>query len=193
MKPFNYVISRAILIETPNIDTDQIIPARFLKTTLKSGLGKYLFYNSRFDANGKIKRSMFNQEKDKESILIAGTNFGCGSSREHAVWALIDYGFRAVISSEFADIFYNNALKNGLLCAKLEDNEIKKLFDIIRKNRGTKMEINLEEQTVEIKKNKIKFHFEFDQFRKSSLLFGVDELGYILSHQDKISAYEKSI
>jgi len=194
MKKFKNTISRTILVETENIDTDQIIPARFLKTTERSGLGKYLFYNWRHDEKGCKKKSVFNGKKIKGlSILISAANFGTGSSREHAVWALMDYGFKAIISSEFGDIFYNNALKNGLLCIKLKVKDLKRIIEIISNNPDKILEINLEKQTVEIKENRIKFNFEIDPFKKSCLLLGVDELGYILSHEDKITAYEKRI
>lgn len=194
MKPFINIISNAIIVETENVDTDQIIPAIFLKTTKKTGLGKFLFYNWRYNEKGKLKKSIFNNDKSKEAeILIAGKNFGSGSSREHAVWSLMDYGFKTIISSGFGDIFYNNALKNGLLCIKLADGEIKKLSGIKKKNSNIYLEIDLEEQVIEVKNKKLVFNFEIDPFRKSCLLLGVDELGYILSHEEKISAYEKSI
>ena len=194
MKKFKNTISRTILVETENIDTDQIIPARFLKTTERSGLGKYLFYNWRHDEKGCKKKSVFNGKKIKGlSILISAANFGTGSSREHAVWALMDYGFKAIISSEFGDIFYNNALKNGLLCIKLKTKEMNIISGIISKNPMYVIKVELKNQIVEIKENKLQFYFEIDSFKKSCLLLGVDELGYLLSHKDKISAYEKRI
>lgn len=192
MKQINQIISGAVPIVIENVDTDQIIPARFLKTTKKTGLGKYLFNNWRYDENGKRKKSIFNSKKTKSAkILVAGANFGSGSSREHAVWSLTDYGFEAVISNAFGDIFYNNSLKNGLLCIKLKSDEINKIFTLLKKNPDINFEINLKEQT--IRADKFKFKFEIDAFRKSCLLMGVDELGYLLSHADKISEYEKRI
>lgn len=194
MEKFKNIISKAVVIETENVDTDQIIPAIFLKTTKKTGLGKFLFYNWRYDEKGKLKKSIFNNDESKEAkILIAGKNFGSGSSREHAVWSLMGYGFKTIISSGFGDIFYNNALKNGLLCIKLADDEIKKLSGIKKGNSKIYLEINLKEQIIKVKNTKSVFNFEIDPFRKSCLLLGVDELGYILSHKDKISAYEKRI
>ena len=204
MEKFKRFISRAIFIETDNIDTDQIIPARFLKTTEKTGLGKYMFYNWRYTDDGKTKNNIFDKRENQGShlrqgydgqakILVAGKYFGTGSSREHAVWALLDYGLRTVISSEFGDIFYNNSLKNGLLCIKLNDTGLKKLSEILIKNPETELSINLENQKIEIQDKNIYFNFDIDSFRKSCLLMGVDELGYILSHADKISEYEKKI
>ena len=186
MKALAKIISRVIVVEAENVDTDQIIPARFLKTTSKDSLGKYLFYNWKNKDTGIVQNK-------GAAILLARNNFGCGSSREHAVWALMDYGFRVIISSGFGDIFYNNCLKNGLLCIKLKESEIKELFGIIKKNPNTFIKINLESQTVAIVDNKKIFHFEIDPFRKSYLIMGVDELGYILAHEDKITAYEKNI
>src|SRR3989344_6650527 len=194
MKKFKNTISRTILVETENVDTDQIIPARFLKTTERSGLGKYLFYNWRYDEGGKQRQNIFNEkETPNKKVLIAENNFGSGSSREHAVWALMDFGFKAIISSSFGDIFYNNFLKNGLLCIQIKETEFKKLMQIIKQNSELQLEINLEKQTIEIKNKNLVFNFEIDPFRKSCLLLGVDELGYILAHSDKITEYEKRI
>lgn len=200
MEKFQNINSKAVVIETENIDTDQIIPARFLKTTEKTGLGKYLFYSYRYEENGKAKKSVFNEKAylrqdsgGQAKILVAGKDFGVGSSREHAVWALMDFGFRVIISSEFGDIFYNNSLKNGLLCIKLKEADIKKLMKLINENKNILIAVNLDEQIVEIKEKKVKFGFQIDRFRKTCLLLGVDELGYILSHEDKIKAYEKQL
>lgn len=179
MKKFTKITSKCILLRSENIDTDQIIPAQFLKTTKRDGLGKYLFYNLRTSFSKGTR------------ILVAGNNFGCGSSREHAVWALTDFGFRVIISSSFGDIFYNNALKNGLLPIALKNDELDKLFEILINNPNIELIVDLNSQTAEITGKNIKFYFQIDGFRKKCLIFGVDELGYILSHKDKIKAYEK--
>lgn len=182
MKKFAKLTSTCSSIRTENIDTDQIIPAMFLKTIEKNGLGKYLFYSWR----GKHFDESVHQNK---RILIAGNNFGCGSSREHAVWALMDFGFEAVISSSFGDIFYNNSLKNGFLPVIVKYNELNKIFNLIENNDKTEVKIDLLNQMVYA--NSFKFRFTIDKFRKTCLLSGVDELGYILSFKDKITEYEK--
>lgn len=182
MKKFAKLTSTCSSIRTENIDTDQIIPAMFLKTIEKNGLGKYLFYSWR----GKHFDELIHRSN---KILISGNNFGCGSSREHAIWALIDFGFEAVISSSFGDIFYNNSLKNGLLPVVLKFNELNKLFSLIGNNDKTNVTIDLLNQIVSA--GSFTFHFTIDNFRKTCLLSGVDELGYILSFKDKITEYEK--
>lgn len=183
METFTRLTSTCLPIRTENIDTDQIIPARFLKTTKRTGLGKYLFYNWRGnDFDESIHRS--------KKILIAGNNFGCGSSREHAVWALMDYGFKTVISSSFGDIFYNNSLKNGFLPVMLKPHETEKLFRLIEHNNNTMITIDLQKQTVEA--NSFLFRFHIDSFRKICLLKGTDELGYIFSFEDKIREFEQN-
>lgn len=192
MKKFIKIISTCIFILSENIDTDQIVPARFLRLTTKEGFGKYLFYDWRFDKKG-------NQKKDKEfddsnhhtsKILIAGNNFGCGSSREHAIWALQDFGFAAVISSSFGDIFYNNSLKNGLLPIIINSEELKKIFRELKKHPQTEITIDLDNQKVNVG-NKYIINFLIDSFRKKCLLNGVDELDYILSHKKQIEDFEK--
>ncbi|KKS96102.1 MAG: 3-isopropylmalate dehydratase small subunit, 3-isopropylmalate/(R)-2-methylmalate dehydratase small subunit [Candidatus Gottesmanbacteria bacterium GW2011_GWA2_43_14] len=194
MKSFSKIISTAIVVETENIDTDQIIPAVFLKTTVRTGLGKYLFYNWRYETGGKFKKHIFNEKKTKGAkILAAGKNFGSGSSREHAVWALTDFGFKVIISSTFGDIFYNNSLKNGLLCIKLNDMEISRFMKIVKTRPDCQINVELKKQEVKIPEIKIKFNFEIDAFRKYCLLSGTDELGYILSHEEEINTYEKNL
>lgn len=181
MRKFTKITSLCSSIPLENIDTDQIIPARFLKITNKKGLGKYLFHdNPHFhDLIG-----------ESQKILVAGNNFGCGSSREHAVWALQDFGFEAVISSSFGDIFYNNSLKNGLLPVILKPFELNQLFRIIEEKPKTKIIVDLENQKITIG-NKV-FGFPIDTFRRTCLLKEVDELGYILSFEKKIKNFEKS-
>jgi 3-isopropylmalate/(R)-2-methylmalate dehydratase small subunit len=192
MKPFKTLSSQCILIPQENIDTDQIIPAQFLKTTSSKGLGGFLFYNRRFDVNGKSKANKFDDSNHQtHKILITGGNFGCGSSREHAVWALMDFGFTCIISSSFGDIFANNALKNGLLPITLTPKELHQLVKIIEKNPDAIIEVDLEKERMVIHTSPMtKFNFPIDPFRKLCLLKGVDDLGYILSFEKEIQRYE---
>lgn len=194
MNKFITLTSTCLPLRTENIDTDQIIPARFLKVTGKSGIGKHFFHNWRFDESGKEKQdSIFFDPKYKEAkILIAGNNFGCGSSREHAAWAILDFGLRAVISSSFGDIFYTNSLKNGLLPVPIKQDELDELLELIELEPQTKVTVDLENQLVLIPSASLEFTFPIDQFPKACLLNGVDELGYILSLQEKIKQYEKT-
>lgn len=194
MNKFTTFTSTCLPLRTENIDTDQIIPARFLKVTSKEGIGKHFFDNWRFDENGREKQdSIFSDTKYKDAkILIAGNNFGCGSSREHAVWATLDYGFAAVISSSFGDIFYNNSLKNGLLPVPIKQEELDKLLELIELEPKTRVTIDLENQYVKIPGASLEFTFPIDQFRKACLMNGVDELGYIVSLEEKIQKYEKT-
>lgn len=181
MKKFETISSLCLTIETENIDTDRIVPARFLKITKRDGFGKYLFHDwSSF-------RGLTHKAK---KILVAGNNFGCGSSREHAVWAILDFGFKVVISSSFGDIFYNNSLKNGLLPIVLKPTELKRLFQVIGKEPQTQVTVDLGKQKLYF--NNYKFSFPIDSFRKTCLLKGVGELGYILSFENKIKDFEKT-
>lgn len=191
MNKFTKLTSCCLLIRTENIDTDQIIPAIFLKTTERKGLGKYLFYNWRFDNKGKPKENEFRDlHHQSAKILVAGNNFGCGSSREHAVWALQDSGFKVIISSSFGDIFYNNSHKNGLLPVIVKPVELNKLFQTLEKHPKTKITIDLRNQKIIIK-NQYIFSFPIDPFRKNCLIKGVDELGYILRFEKEIKDFEK--
>jgi 3-isopropylmalate/(R)-2-methylmalate dehydratase small subunit len=192
MKKFTKLISTCLSIPTENIDTDQIIPARFLKLTTRKGFGEYLFYDWRFDDNGKPKNNPYFHGSiyETKKILVASNNFGCGSSREHAVWAIQDFGFKAIISSSYGDIFYNNALKNGLLPVIITPSELKKLFQVIKNQPQTKVTADLEHQYISF--NNHYFSFPINSFRKTCLLKGVDELGYILSMEDKIKKIENS-
>jgi len=194
MKKITRINSRALPIRTENIDTDQIIPAKFLKTTRKTGIGQYLFYHWRFDSKGgPMTDSVFSQSNHKEAkILLAGKNFGCGSSREHAVWALQDYGFEAIISSSFGDIFRTNSLKNGLLTIQLSEAEMNEIFELFETGLTHEIHIHLARQEIRIPTLGKKFKFAIDPFRKKTLLEGVDELEYILGLQDKILKYEKN-
>ena len=174
-----------------DIDTDQIIPARFLKVIDKEGLGRNLFADWRYDADGRPKPDfVLNQPGAAGAvILLAGDNFGCGSSREHAPWALLGFGFRAVISTSFADIFRNNALKNGLLPVAVDAATLEELFEIARRDPGTGVTIDLAAQTLRLPGGRT-IPFPIDGFSKACLLAGVDQLGYILKHDAAIAAYE---
>lgn len=188
MKKIKTISSHVLPLKHENIDTDQIIPAMFLKTTVREGIGKYFFHSWR-----QNKNSVFLDPKHKGAkILLAGRNFGIGSSREHAVWATQDYGFEAIISSSFGDIFYNNSLKNGLLPIKLEHNEVLEIFQIIESDHETIVEIYLEKEEINLPKHNKKYKFQIDPFRKQLLLKGTDELGYMLSLNKEITKYEKN-
>ncbi len=191
MEKFITFTSRLAPLAIDNIDTDQIIPARFLKTTSKIGLDKNLFCDWRYDADGNPKPDfILNQPEGREAqILLAGDNFGCGSSREHAPWALTQYGFRAVISTSFADIFKGNSLKNSLLPIVIPPDAHKKLFATREKDPSATVTIDLAAQTVTLPDGD-KVTFPIDEFAKYCMLGGVDELGYILQQEEAIAAYE---
>jgi 3-isopropylmalate/(R)-2-methylmalate dehydratase small subunit len=191
MKPFTKFESRMAAIAADNIDTDQIIPARFLKTISKEGLGDQLFCDWRYDAAGNPKPDfILNQPQAKGAeILLAGDNFGCGSSREHAPWALTQFGFRAVISTSFADIFKGNSLKNSLLPIVVPPDIHAALFDLVAKNPQAKVAVDLAAQTLTLPDGRA-VEFPIDGFSKHCLLNGIDELGYILQQQAAIAAYE---
>ena len=183
--------SPVVVIPQENIDTDQIIPARFLKAISKDGMGDNLFADWRYNADGTPKKDFVlnKDEYNGAQILLAGDNFGCGSSREHAPWALTGYGFRAVISTSVADIFRNNALKNGLLPIIVDAETHRDLFDLAEESPRAEISIDLESQTVTLPNGK-KVPFPIDGFAKTCLLEGVDELGYLLKFADKIAVYE---
>jgi 3-isopropylmalate/(R)-2-methylmalate dehydratase small subunit len=191
MEKFTVLTSRLAPLPIDNIDTDQIIPARFLKTISKAGLGDQLFFDWRYDADGNPKPDfLLNQPQGKAAkILLAGDNFGCGSSREHAPWALLQYGFRAVISTSFADIFRGNSLKNSLLPIIVSEEASKALFDAVAKDPEASVTVDLEAQTLTLPSGS-KVTFPIEQFSKDCLLQGVDELGYILQQEPAIAAYE---
>lgn len=193
MKPFRKLTSRIVPLPNENVDTDQITPARFLKVTSKVGLGKCLFYDWRFDAQGKpIPDFILNQPHIAgAAILLAGNNFGCGSSREHAPWALGDFGFRVVISTSFADIFCNNCLKNGILPVVAEKTCHEKLFRIIREKPSSEVTVDLESQTLLLPDGDFA-RFPIDPYSKKCLLEGLDDLGYLLKHSKSISEFEAS-
>ena len=191
MEPFVTIKSIPAPLPMINIDTDMIIPKQFLKTIKRSGLGKNLFHELRFDIQGNIRNDfVLNWDPYKTSkILIAGANFGCGSSREHAPWSLLDFGFKSIIAPSFADIFYNNCFKNGILPIKLDQSNV----DILMKEAENKKEIsvNLEKQIIIYNENNIKF--EVDEFRRKCLIEGLDDIGLTLKKNKKIDIHEEKI
>ena len=191
MKPFTTLTSKLIPLPHRNVDTDQIIPARYLKVTDKAGLAEGLFHDWRYDAQGAaIPDFVLNQPQyQKASILLAEDNFGCGSSREHAPWALVGWGIRAVISTSFADIFHNNALKNGLLPVEVEEEILASLFDLTAESTQVEISIDLEFQSLSLPDGS-QVKFPIDAFARQCLLDGVDQMGYIRSFEDQISDYE---
>ena len=191
MQKFNSLTSIPIYLPIVNIDTDMIIPKQFLKTIKRTGLGKNLFFEMRYDDNGnEIKDFIFNQEPHNRSkILIAGKNFGCGSSREHAPWALLDFGITCVISSSYADIFYSNCFKNGILPIIVEEEKIKELSEYSK--RKEEISIDLKEEKIIFGNNKIKF--DIDPFKKKCLLEGLDDISLSLAKKEKITAFEENL
>jgi 3-isopropylmalate/(R)-2-methylmalate dehydratase small subunit len=175
-----------------NIDTDQIIPARFLKVTDKIGFGNNLFRDWRFDDKDEIITSFaLNDKKYSGSILVAGDNFGCGSSREHAAWALADYGFKVIVSSYFADIFKGNALNNGLLPILVSPEFLKEITEIIQENPSTNLRVNLEDQTIAVENSDLIANFEIDAYKKICMINGFDDIDFLINNKDKIEAFEK--
>jgi len=191
MKPFTRLESRVVPLPVRNVDTDQIIPARFLKTTTKEGLDRQLFHDWRYDEAGHPRPDfILNQPRARGAeILLAGDNFGCGSSREHAPWALTQFGFRAVISTSFADIFRQNALKNSLLPITVPEQVHERLFAWVEKDPEIRLTVELREQRL-ILPDGVAVEFPIDPFAKQCLLDGVDELGYILKRLPQIEAFE---
>src|SRR3954467_6874315 len=189
---FIKLTSNAVPMPIENIDTDQIIPARFLKATTREGFGDNLFRDWRYDNDGKpVKNFVLNDTRFTGKILVAGKNFGCGSSREHAAWAIADYGFRVVISSFFADIFKNNALNNGVLPVQVSQQVLDQLFLEIKKNKDVRLTVNLPEQFIELQGASLKERFEINAHKKTYLINGFDDIDYLLSIKDKIVAYEE--
>ncbi len=185
--PLNSITSKTLVLPAANIDTDQIIPARFLTVTTRDGLGKHAFNDWRYDENDQPNDHLLNQKGSSDcQILVGGHNFGCGSSREHAPWALSDYGFRVVISSEIADIFTGNSLKNGLLPVVIEKSAHQWLLD----HPGEEVTIDLEKQQVRLPKNGGTYSFDIDAFSRHCLMEGVDEMGYLAAQTQDIKNYE---
>ena len=194
MQKFDKLTGVAAPLPLINIDTDMIIPKQFLKTIKRTGLGKSLFFEMRFDDNGnEVEDFVLNQPAYREAkILVAGDNFGCGSSREHAPWALLDFGIRCIISTDFADIFYSNCFKNGVLPIKLPRDDVGKLMEDAERGTNATVSIDLETQKI-TSSDGDEFSFEIDAFRKHCLLNGLDEIGLTMKKEAKISAYEKVI
>jgi 3-isopropylmalate/(R)-2-methylmalate dehydratase small subunit len=193
MEKIKTITSTVVPLNIDDIDTDQIIPARFLKATTRDGFGKNLFADWRYDSTGAPKKDFILNNADyKGTILVAGKNFGCGSSREHAAWAIHDYGFRVVVSSFFADIFKNNALNNGILPIQVSQQTLMAIFDQVSKNKNSQVTVNLEEQYIEMADIKLKEKFEINPYKKNCLINGYDDIDYLLSIKDKIETYEKS-
>ncbi|MCH5240968.1 MAG: 3-isopropylmalate dehydratase small subunit [Muribaculaceae bacterium] len=190
-KKFNILRSTAVPLPIENVDTDQIIPARFLKSTTKDGFGKNLFRDWRYDSDNKpIKDFVLNNPVYKGSILVAGKNFGCGSSREHAAWAIADYGFKAVVSSFFADIHKNNELNNFVLPVVVSEKFLESLFESINKDPKTEITIDLPSQTITNEATGEKQQFEINPFKKECLLEGLDDIEYLLKNRKEIEKFE---
>lgn len=188
---FKHLISTCVPINIENVDTDQIIPARFLKATTREGFGQNLFADWKKDAQGNLKPDFpLNDPRYSGEILVTGKNFGSGSSREHAAWAIYDYGFRVVVSSFFADIFKNNSLNNGLLVVQVSEQFLAKLFDAIEKDPQTKVEVDLENQFIKIIDLGLSENFEINPYKKVCLLNGYDDIDFVLSLKDKIELFE---
>lgn len=193
MEPFTTLTARLVALPKDHIDTDQIIPARFLKTISKAGLGQNLFADWRYDEAGRPKPDFpLNQPENQGArILLAGDNFGCGSSREHAPWALTDYGFRAIISTSFADIFRNNALKNGLLPLIVDDDTHEQLLSLAAEDPDLEITIDVDTQSLILPDGR-RVTFPIDAFNKVCLLEGLDQLGYLAKQEPAVEAYEAS-
>jgi len=194
MEKFKTILSQATPISIQNIDTDQIIPARFLKAISREGFGDNLFRDWRYDGDDNpVPDFPLNKSDKKNKILIAGRNFGCGSSREHAAWALYDFGFRVIVSSFFADIFNNNALNNGILTVCLDEKSVQNIFQIISENKTIKFMVDLGNQLFLTENNSIKESFEINQFNKSCLINGFDNIDFLRSKKNLILEFEQSI
>lgn len=191
MEKFKTLISRAVPLSIENVDTDQIIPARFLKATSKVGFGQNLFRDWRFNKDGSVNEDfILNDGNYNGRILVAGENFGCGSSREHAAWALGDYGFKVVISSYFADIFKGNALNNGILPIQIDQEQLKKLLHLIKEKPNTKLHVDLEHQVLTVEDIGLMENFEIDAYKKMCLINGYDDIDFLISKKKTIEAFE---
>lgn len=193
MEKFTTLISTAVPLDIDNVDTDQIIPARFLKATDKEGFGKNLFRDWRYNKDGTENLDFpFNNYKYKGEILIAGNNFGCGSSREHAAWAIAGYGFKVVVSSFFADIFKGNALNNGILPIQVSKPFLKKLFYAIEEKPNIQFKVDLINQTISILNSTLAESFEIDPYKKTCLVNGYDDIDFLVSNKEKIVEFEQN-
>lgn len=192
MEKFTQLNTTAVPLPMEDIDTDQIIPARFLKATTREGFGDNLFRDWRYESDNQLKDFVLNNSTYGGKILVAGQNFGCGSSREHAAWALYDYGFRVVVSSFFADIFKGNALNNGLLPITVSPHFLNALFSSIEKDPKTAIEVDLENERITLVEEGLREYFEIDPYKKMCLLKGYDDIDYLISKKEKIEEFEKS-
>ena len=196
MEPIKTLKSTFVPLSLENVDTDQIIPARFLKATTRDGFGNNLFRDWRYENDDETKPKsdfVLNQPQYKGKILVAGKNFGSGSSREHAAWAIKDAGFDVVVSSFFADIFKNNALNNFLLPVTVTDSFLQKIFEEVEKDPSTKLEVNLSDQTIKIAASGLTETFEINHYKKTCLLNGYDDIDYLLSMKNEIETFEKTM
>ena len=191
---FNIINSSAVPLNIDNVDTDQIIPARYLKATERKGFGDNLFRDWRYESNNEIIKTFpLNNNNYSGKILIAGKNFGCGSSREHAVWAIYDYGFRAVVSSFFADIFKNNCLNIGVLPVQISEDFLNKLFKEIEKDNNSLIEINLPNQSITIMSNGQSENFNISKYKKENMMNGFDDIDYLVDRKEDIITFANKI
>ena len=191
MEKFTTLQSRAIPLNIENVDTDQIIPARFLKATDRKGFGDNVFRDWRYHKDGTINTDFtLNNSKYSGKILVAGDNFGCGSSREHAAWAITDFGFKVVVSSFFADIFKGNALNNGLLPVQVSPVFLSDLMQRIVSNPETELVVDLENQTISVKDSELSENFEIDAYKKTCMINGYDDIDYLINNKEQIEAFE---
>jgi len=191
MEKFTTLQSRAIPLNIENVDTDQIIPARFLKATDRKGFGDNVFRDWRYDKAGEINKDfVLNDTQYSGKILVAGDNFGCGSSREHAAWAITDFGFKVVVSSFFADIFKGNALNNGLLPVQVSKEFLSDLLSLIVSNPKTELIVNLENQTISVQDSELSENFEIDAYKKTCMINGYDDIDYLVNNKEQIEAFE---
>lgn len=191
MQPFKQLTGLVAPVDRVNVDTDAIIPKQFLKRIERTGFGQFLFFEWRFDESGNVNPN-FEMNKPRYAgaeVLISRANFGCGSSREHAPWAIMDYGFKVVIAPSFADIFYNNCFKNGILPIKLSEEQVEDLFQRTANNEGYKLTVDLEAKTITDGQG-LTISFDLDEHRRQFLLLGLDDIGLTLQHEDKIAAFE---
>ena len=192
MEKFEVLTTTAVPLQVENVDTDQIIPARFLKATTREGFGENLFRDWRYEEDESIKVDfVLNDPTYEGKVLVAGENFGCGSSREHAAWALVDYGFKAVVSSYFADIFKGNALNNGLLPVQVSNDFLAKLFKAIEADHTAEILIDLPNQTISVAGTSLSQSFEISSYKKMCMLNGYDDIDFLLSKKDQIEVFEK--
>lgn len=191
MEKFISLKSQAVPLPVENVDTDQIIPARFLKATNREGFGEHLFRDWRYNKDGRVNKDfVLNDDRYSGKILIAGHNFGCGSSREHAAWALSDYGFKVIVSSFFADIFKGNALNNGVLPVQVSPEFLEVLLHTVKENPERNIEVNLEDQYITMESSDHKEHFDIDNYKKTCLINGYDDIDFLLSKRAEIELFE---